>query len=172
MTDRKLTAASIQTGSINREELRSSEEPPRWARITLWAIICLIPLGIFAGGAWAGKAMFSTHTTELVEVVTSVPSVCERALKSAERSHQSAWEAEQQQKAAQLATNDYQDAWSKGDTKRMAKLLDEGNTAGLARDTADLQAIGHWNDFMEHAQGCRQEMHKAPTRETSLTSRD
>lgn len=136
------------------------------------SLLMLLIMAIAGGGMFIGKALFSTHTIEVQEVVTSVPSVCERALTSAENSYQADWEAEQQNKAAQLATNDYQDAWSKGDTELMAKLLKEGNKAGLARDTSDLKSIGHWNDFMDQAQSCRQEVHKAPTRETSLTSRD
>lgn len=141
-------------------------------KITGISLLVLIIMAIAGGGMWAGKVFFSTHTIEYQEVVTSVPSVCERALTSAEDSYQADWEAEQQNKAAQLATNDYQDAWAKGDTELMAKLLEEGNRAGLARDTADLEGIGHWNQFMDEAQACRQEAHKAPTRETSLTSRD
>lgn len=166
MTDHKLTAADIQDGSVNSTKINKT------GKIVGISLLVLIIMAIASGGMFAGKLFFSTHTVETVEVVTSVPSVCERALKSAEDSHQADWEAGQQNKAAQLATNDYQDAWSRGDTKMMAKLLEEGNTAGLARDTADLKSIGHWNDFMEQAQACRQEAHKAPTRDTSLTSRD
>jgi hypothetical protein len=166
VTDHKMTAADIRDGSVNSTKIN------RAGKIVGISLLVVVILAIAAGGMFAGKLLFSTHTVETVEVVTSVPSVCERALTHAEKSNHYTWEADQQNKAAQLATNDYQDAWSKGDTKLMAKLLEEGNDAGIARDTAQLQSIGHWNKFIDDAQACRQESHKAPTRESSLTSRD
>lgn len=172
MTDHKMTAADIQDGSITRQRVNNDDQLTRNGKIVLLIALVAIVIGIAGGGMWVGKVMFSTHTVETVEVVTSVPSVCERALKHAEDSNHFAWEADQQHASAQLFTNDYQDAWTKGDTELMAALLEKGNDAGIARDTADLKSIGHWNKFMEDAQSCRQQADEAPTRETSLTSRD
>ena len=166
MTDQKITSARLEDKSINKDQLS------RNGKIGAWISVLLLVLIIAGGGMLIGKFFFSTHTVETVEVVTSVPSVCERALEHAEKSNHFAWEADQQHAQAQIFTNDYQDAWTKGDTELMAALLQKGNDAGIARDTAELKSIGHWNKFMDDAQSCRQESHKAPVRETSLTSRD
>lgn len=166
MTDYQITPARLEDKPINKDQLS------RNGKIAIWVTISLIMVIIAGGGMIIGKLFFSTHTVETVEVVTSVPSVCERALKHAEDSNHFAWEADQQHASAQLFTNDYQDAWTKGDTELMADLLEKGNDAGIARDTAELKSIGHWNKFLDDAQSCRQEAHKAPTRQTSLTSRD
>lgn len=166
MTDQKITAARLDDRPINRDELS------RNGKIALFVTLGLLILMIAGGGMFIGKMFFSTHTVETVEVVTSVPKVCERALEHAEKSNHFDWEAEQQHKSAQLFTNDYQDAWSSGDTEEMASLLEKGNNAGIARDTADLKSIGHWNKFMDDAQSCRQQADEAPERQTSLTGRD
>lgn len=165
MTEYQIPASRVNNKPVNNDQLT------RNGKIVLIIALVAIIVGIAGGGMWVGKLFFSTHTTEVVEVVTSVPSVCERALEHAEKSNHFAWEADQQHAQAQIFTNDYQDAWTKGDTELMAALLENGNDAGIARDTADLKSIGHWNKFMDDAQSCRQEAHKAPTRETSLTSR-
>lgn len=166
MTEYQLPAAKLEDKPINKDQLS------RNGKIAIWVTISLIVVIIVTGGILLGKLFFSTHTVETVEVVTSVPSVCERALNHAEKSNHFAWEADQQHAQAQIFTNDYQDAWTKGDTELMAELLEKGNDAGIARDTAELKSIGHWNKFMDDAQSCRQQADEAPVRETSLTSRD